>query len=96
MTMTKAADAILAVITVTTLYLALYCKAIPTPTIFHDEILPVLPWWALITYGCYALFSLGYGVYTLHDKKDKYEELKDQIVEAKAFLKKNGIDVGED
>lgn len=46
--MTKAADAILAVITVTTLYLALYCKAIPTPTIFHDEILPMLPWWALI------------------------------------------------
>lgn len=94
--MTRSTDAVLAIITVSSIYIALWVGALPSPAIFHDEILPVLPWWALVSYGCYALYSLGYGVYTLNDKEDKYEELVGQIKEAKSFLKKNGVDVKED
>ncbi|VEU19818.1 DEKNAAC100832 [Brettanomyces naardenensis] len=91
--MTKLTDTILTILTVSSIYLVLYVGAIPTPAVIHDEILPVLPWWALVSYGCYALFSLGYGVFTLNDKEDKYEELLSQISEARGFLEKNGVDV---
>lgn len=46
-----------------------------------------------MSFGCYTLFSLGYGVYVLEDKKDKYVELKEQITEAKTFLKAKGVEV---
>ncbi|QPG76522.1 hypothetical protein FOA43_003911 [Brettanomyces nanus] len=93
--MTKATDTALAFITISSIYIALWVEAIPLPALLHDEILPVLPWWALVSYGCYCLYSLGYGVYVLNDREDKYQELLSQISEAKAFMKKNGVDVKE-
>lgn len=91
--MTKAYETTVFALAISAIYFSLWVGILPTPTIFHDLILPVIPWWALVSFGCYALFSLGYGVYTLQDKKDKYVELKEQIVEAKTFLKANGVDV---
>jgi dolichyl-phosphate mannosyltransferase polypeptide 3 len=90
--MTKAYETVIYVLTASAIYFALSVGVIPTSNTFHDEILPVIPWWGLITFGCYALFSLGYGVFTLQDKEDKYYELKDQIEEAKTFLKGKGVD----
>ncbi|GMM47598.1 hypothetical protein DAPK24_041960 [Pichia kluyveri] len=91
--MTKAYETAVFFFAITSIYAALYFGVIPTSEIFHNEILPVIPWWALISFGSYALFSLGYGVYTLQDKEDKYIELKEQISEAKTFLKSQGVDV---
>lgn len=91
--MTKASETVLYLITVVAIYLALYVGVIPTGEVFQKEVLPVVPWWALVSFGCYALFSLGHGVYTLNDKEDKYLELKEQIQEAKTDLKANGIDI---
>lgn len=91
--MTKAYETIVYAITLSAIYFSLSVGAIPTPEIFQNTILPVIPWWALVSFGCYALFELGYGVFTLQDKKDKYVELKEQIVEAKTFLKAKGVDV---
>ncbi|KAH3666483.1 hypothetical protein OGAPHI_003479 [Ogataea philodendri] len=66
---------------------------IPVPTIVQKEILPVVPWWALVSFGCYALGTLGWGVYTFKDKKDKYTELLGEIKEAESYLRKNGVDI---
>lgn len=91
--MTKASETALFFITLTTIYVSLWVGVIPTSEKFQLEILPVVPFWALVSFGAYALFSLGYGVWTLQDKEDKYYELKDQIAEAKTFLKSKGVDV---
>lgn len=91
--MTKAYETAVYALTFSAIYFALSFGVIPTPEVFSTEILPVLPWWALVSFGCYALFEMGYGVFTLQDKEDKYIELKEQITEAKGFLKSNGVDV---
>lgn len=91
--MTKAYETAVYALAISAIYFSLWVGIFPTPTTFHDLVLPVIPWWALVSFGCYTLYSLGYGVYTLQDKKDKYVELKEQIVEAKTFLKANGVDV---
>lgn len=90
--MTKASETVIYAIALTSIYFILYLGIIPTSTLFQEEVLPVVPFWSLVTFGCYALFSLGYGVYTLQDKEDKYVELKEQIGEAKVFLKSKGVD----
>lgn len=91
--MTKAYETVVVALAISSIYFALSVGVIPTPATFHDDVLPVIPWWALVSFGCYALFSLGYGVFTLQDKEEKYVELKEQIAEAKTFLKAKGVDV---
>lgn len=89
--MTKASETVLYLATLSAIYFALYTGAIPTSEKFQQAVVPVLPWWALVSFGCYALFCLGHGVYTLNDKPEKYAELVDQIAEAKAELKTHGV-----
>ncbi|EAZ63505.1 hypothetical protein PICST_51616 [Scheffersomyces stipitis CBS 6054] len=91
--MTKATEAGLTLFAVTAVYFALYSGVIPTGQKIHDEILPYLPWWALVTFGSYALATLGWGVFTFKDKEDKYKELLVQIDEAKKFYKSKGLDL---
>jgi dolichyl-phosphate mannosyltransferase polypeptide 3 len=55
-----------------------------------------VPFWALITFGAYLLFKLGWGVFTFNDVPDAYAELQGQILEARKDLKAKGVDVGED
>jgi len=55
-----------------------------------------VPFWALITFGAYLLFKLGWGVFTFNDVPDAYAEIQQQILEARADLKARGVDVGED
>ncbi|GMM51657.1 hypothetical protein DASB73_026200 [Starmerella bacillaris] len=76
-------------------WLALYVGFIPLPTIIHEQIVPVLPWWSLVTFGAYSLGTLGYDVLTFNDKPQKYKELMAQIKEAKADLKAQGISISE-
>ncbi|ODV81747.1 dolichol-phosphate mannosyltransferase subunit 3 [Suhomyces tanzawaensis NRRL Y-17324] len=89
--MTKATEAVLTVFALSAVYFALYSGVFPTPKTFHDEILPFLPWWGLVTFGAYALGTLGWGIITFKDKEDKYKELLVQIDEAKEFYKAKGI-----
>ncbi|KAI5965779.1 uncharacterized protein KGF55_001142 [Candida pseudojiufengensis] len=91
--MTKATETALTIFAISSIYFALYTKLIPTPQIFYNEILPFLPFWALVSFGSYSLFTLGWGIITFKDKSNKYEELKIQIEEAKAFYKSKGIDI---
>jgi dolichyl-phosphate mannosyltransferase polypeptide 3 len=55
-----------------------------------------LPFWALITFGAYLLFKLGWGVFTFNDVPEAHQELMSQIKEARAELRAKGVDVGAD
>lgn len=89
--MTKATETALVLFALLAVYFALYTETLPSPAVFQTEILPFLPWWALVSFGAYALGSLGWGVLTFKDKEEKYQELLVQIDEAKAFYKTKGL-----
>lgn len=91
--MTKAIETVKLLSILTAIWLVLNSGIVPLPSTVQNEIIPVLPWWALVSAGSYALFALGYGVVTLNDKPEKYSELMNQIEEAKADLKRSGIAV---
>jgi len=52
-----------------------------------------LPFWALVSFGSYLLFRLGYGVMTFNDVPDAYKELMGQIETAKKELKAKGVTI---
>lgn len=90
--MTKATDSALGLFAAAAIYYALNTFT-SSGSMIHDEILPYLPWWALVSFGAYALGTLGWGVLTFKDKEDKYRELLVQIDEAKEFYKSKGITI---
>lgn len=55
-----------------------------------------IPFWALVSFGAYLLFKLGYGVFTFNDVPEAHKELMAQIQEARTDLKSKGVDVGEE
>ena len=57
---------------------------------------PQIPFWALVSFGSYLLFKLGWGVFTFNDVPDAHKELLGQIKEARAELRAKGVDVGDD
>ncbi|GAA99147.1 uncharacterized protein L969DRAFT_75678 [Mixia osmundae IAM 14324] len=56
-----------------------------------DELVPVLPWWALVTLGSYCLGELGYGVLTFGDCEEAYTELLEEVSQAKNELRAKGV-----
>ncbi|KAH7323615.1 dolichyl-phosphate mannosyltransferase polypeptide 3 [Rhexocercosporidium sp. MPI-PUGE-AT-0058] len=91
--MTRAQQTVSIGLLVTSLYLALYLQLIPLPTLISEEIIPVLPFWALVSFGAYLLFKLGYGVFTFNDVPEAYAELMKEIEVARADLRTKGVDV---
>lgn len=91
--MTKATETFVALFAASAIYFALYAGVIPTGSLIHDEILPYLPFWALVAFGAYALGTLGWGVLTFKNKEGSYKELMQQIEEAKAFYKTKGVEL---
>ena len=55
-----------------------------------------IPFWALVTFGAYLLFKLGYGVFAFNDVPEAHRELMAQIRQARTELKAKGVDVGTD
>ena len=51
------------------------------------------PFWALVSFGSYLLFKLGWGVFTFNDVPEAYNELMGEIEVARKELKSKGIDV---
>ncbi|PHH66480.1 hypothetical protein CDD81_6955 [Ophiocordyceps australis] len=91
--MTRAQQTISIGLLVSSLYLALYFKLIPLPTLIQHEIVPVLPFWALVSFGALLLFRLGWGIMTFNDVPDAHQELMGQIETAKSDLRKLDVDV---
>lgn len=56
-------------------------------------ILLQLPLWALVSFGAYLLFKLGYGVLTFNDVPEAHKELMGQIEQARKELRAKGVDV---
>ncbi|KAJ8517980.1 hypothetical protein ONZ45_g4908 [Pleurotus djamor] len=58
-----------------------------------DLVLPVLPWWLLVSFGSYSLWSIGWGLFTFRDCPEAYAELMNEISEAKNDLRAKGVTV---
>jgi dolichol-phosphate mannosyltransferase subunit 3 len=57
------------------------------------QINPQLPFWALVSFGAYLLFKLGYGVFTFNDVPAAHAELMKEIDMAREDLRRKGVDV---
>ncbi|KAK2602030.1 hypothetical protein QQS21_004457 [Conoideocrella luteorostrata] len=91
--MTRAQQTISFGLLVTSLYLALYLELIPLPALVQQQIVPVLPFWALVSFGAVLLFRLGWGILTFNDVPQAHKELMREIDLAKVDLRKLGVDV---
>ncbi|CDS12353.1 hypothetical protein LRAMOSA04548 [Lichtheimia ramosa] len=91
--MTRATETFAALGIATVIYIALYFGALPLPEVIQDKIVPVLPWWALMSFGSYSLGYLGYHVMTFSDCPDAYTELMGEIQQAKTELRSKGVSV---
>jgi len=52
-----------------------------------------LPFWALVSFGAYLLFRLGFGILTFNDVPNAHKELTAEIEQAKVELRKLGVTV---
>ncbi|MCJ1401475.1 hypothetical protein MMC11_004689 [Xylographa trunciseda] len=91
--MTRAQQTMSIGLLVSSLYLACFLQLIPFGAKVQDEIIPILPFWALVSFGSYLLFKLGLGVFTFKDVPEAYQELMEEIEVARKDLKSKGIDV---
>ncbi|KAI9896709.1 hypothetical protein N3K66_008881 [Trichothecium roseum] len=91
--MTRALQTISLGLLLTSFYLALFLELVPLPPLVQKDIVPVLPFWALVTFGAVLLFRLGFGILTFNDVPDAHKELMQEIDMAKVDLRKLGVDV---
>ncbi|KAF3761822.1 dolichol-phosphate mannosyltransferase subunit 3 [Cryphonectria parasitica EP155] len=91
--MTRAQQTVSILLLLSSLYLSLYLQLIPLPSVIQTEIVPVLPFWALVSLGAYLLARLGWGVLTFNDCPEAYKELMGEIETAKVELRKMGVTV---
>ncbi|KAL2265993.1 hypothetical protein VTJ83DRAFT_5345 [Remersonia thermophila] len=91
--MTRAQQTISIALLVSSLYLSLYLELIPLPAFVQRDIVPVLPFWFLVSFGAWLLFRLGWGMLTFRDTPEAYAELMEEIKQAKADLRTKGVDV---
>lgn len=62
--------------------------SVPRP---YREVAWPMPFYLLVTFGCYSLATIGYRVATFNDCDDAAKELLEQIKEAKEDLRKKGL-----
>jgi len=94
--MTRAQQTISIALLLTSLYLACFLGVVSFPPKIQDEVIPVIPFWALVSFGSYLLFKLGWGVFTFNDVPEAHKELMAEIELARAELSAKGVDVGSD
>ncbi|RDB26478.1 hypothetical protein Hypma_006015, partial [Hypsizygus marmoreus] len=76
--MTRAQRLYLFTTVFTAIYLLIFFQILAVPLVDDDtvqKILPVLPWWILVSFGSYSLWSLGWGLFTYRDCPEAYAEL---------------------
>ncbi|CAF9920677.1 MAG: hypothetical protein GOMPHAMPRED_002107 [Gomphillus americanus] len=91
--MTRAQQTISIGLLVSSIYLAAYLQLIPFGSKIQNEIIPVLPLWAIVSFGAFLLFKLGLGVFTFNNVPKAYDSLMVEIEEAKKDLRSKGITV---
>ncbi|WVF66618.1 hypothetical protein IAT40_001358 [Kwoniella sp. CBS 6097] len=94
--MTKGTRFLTLAIPAVLLYILALFQILPVP-LFSEEIvkqiLPVLPFWLLVTFGSYSLSSLGMGLVKFHDCPEAYESLLSEISQARDELRNHGVAV---
>ncbi|KAH6645209.1 Dolichyl-phosphate-mannosyl transferase [Truncatella angustata] len=91
--MTRAQQTISIALLASSFYLALYLQLVPLPVAIQTEVVPVLPFWALVSFGAYLLFRLGWNVMTFNDVPEAHKELMSEIELAKTDLRGLGVEV---
>ncbi|KAK4133705.1 dolichol-phosphate mannosyltransferase subunit 3 [Trichocladium antarcticum] len=91
--MTRAQQTISLALLLSSLYLSVYLELIPLPAAIQQDIVPVLPFWFLVSFGAWLLFRLGWGMFTFRDTPDAYAELMEEIKIAQADLRTKGVTV---
>ncbi|RJE27420.1 Dolichyl-phosphate mannosyltransferase polypeptide 3 [Aspergillus sclerotialis] len=91
--MTRALQTLSVLLLVSSLYLVLYAGLVPLNEKVQKEIIPVLPFYALISFGCYLLGRLGVAIFTFNDVPEAHEELQKEIEQAKTELRRGNVDV---
>ncbi|OJD39782.1 dolichyl-phosphate mannosyltransferase polypeptide 3 [Diplodia corticola] len=91
--MTRAQQTISLGLLLSSLYLALYLGLVPLAPRIQEELIPVLPFWVLVSFGAYLLFKLGLGVFTFNDVPEAHKELMLEIEQARNELSAQGVDV---
>ncbi|KAL0265231.1 hypothetical protein SLS55_001196 [Diplodia seriata] len=91
--MTRAQQTISLGLLLSSLYLALYLGLVPLSPRIQEELIPVLPFWVLVSFGAYLLFKLGLGVFTFNDVPEAHKELMLEIEQARNELSAKGVDV---
>ncbi|KAF2993553.1 hypothetical protein G7054_g11632 [Neopestalotiopsis clavispora] len=91
--MTRAQQTISIALLASSFYLALFLQLVPLPELIQTEVVPVLPFWALVSFGAFLLFRLGWNVMTFNDVPEAHKELMAEIEMAKNDLRGLGVDV---
>jgi len=91
--MTRAQQTISVLLLVSSLYLALYLGLVPLNETVQSEIVPVIPFYAVISFACYLLARLGWAVMTFNDVPEAHESLQREIEITKIELRKGKVDV---
>ncbi|KAK5135245.1 hypothetical protein LTR08_005495 [Meristemomyces frigidus] len=91
--MTRAQQTLSIGLLVASVYMVAFLGLAPLPAVIQNELIPVLPIWAIVSFGAYLLFKLGYGVLTFNDVPEARAELMREIQEAREELKKKGVEV---
>ncbi|KAE8338931.1 dolichol-phosphate mannosyltransferase subunit 3 [Aspergillus arachidicola] len=91
--MTRAQQTLSVLLLVSSLYLVLYLDLVPLNETVQKEIVPVLPFYALISFGCYLLGRLGVAILTFNDVPEAHEELQKEIEQAKTELRRQNVEV---
>ncbi|EGP88614.1 unnamed protein product [Zymoseptoria tritici ST99CH_3D1] len=91
--MTRAAQTLSMGLLVASIYTVCVLGLVPFPSLIQNEIIPVLPIWALISFGAYLLGKLGWGVLTFNDVPEAHDELMKEIETARKDLKAKGVSV---
>lgn len=85
----KVQDEVIPVVSTLLLLCRFYSCKVPST----DAGLSQLPFWALVSFGAYLLFKLGWGVFSFNDVPAAYSELMKEIQIARADLRSKGVDV---
>jgi dolichyl-phosphate mannosyltransferase polypeptide 3 len=91
--MTRAQQTLSVFLLVSSLYLSLYLGLVPLNETVQTEVIPVLPFYAVIAFGCYLLGRLGLAIFTFNDVPEAHAELQKEIELAKVELRKGNVDV---
>ncbi|KAH7882525.1 dolichol-phosphate mannosyltransferase subunit 3 [Phlebopus sp. FC_14] len=78
------------------IYLLALFAVLPLPLVSTEvsaQILPLIPWWLLVSFGSYSLWCLGWGLFTFRDCPEAYHELMKEIGDAKNDLRSKGVTI---